>query len=487
MEARQKTQKGKFTQGYIFKVLLLAALVLLLLIPLGMIGGLVNERNRTAQAAEADIMEAWGSELVAAGPMIAVPGVRTEEVRVVAQGAERVEIARTPFTLVIMPERLDISADFSTEIRRRGIFSVPLFSGDLVFSGTFNPEHALSSLAHNEELLFDQAEFVIALSDQKGIRRIDRAYWSNGLAEAGREMFFHPGNRGLGIVRRAGAFGPPVPRGATGFMDGGIFAALSDFTGSEAAFDIAISMQGGRLARFLPAGRQTRVAVSSDWPTPSFQGSFLPGRSQITDDGFDAVWDISYLSRDIPLFWRDDEMRDYSAALFGVNFFRAVDTYSLNMRATRYAMLFLVIPFLALFLLELHTKKRIHPVQYLLSGIANVIFYLLLLSLSEQMLFHFAYLIAALAVLVLMTLYSRSLLASWSKSLYMALAILLSYVLLYAVLNAESFALLIGSVYAFALVALVMFLTRKVDWYGNESAEGFSNSEILKTARDSEE
>ena len=459
--------KPKFTQGYTFKVLLLTALILMMLIPLAMIRGLINERNITANIAESDIMEAWGSELIAAGPILVVPGARTEEVRTALPGgAERVETVRRPFSLVIMPQQLDIKADFQTEIRRRGIFSVPLFSGELVLSGTFNTAPALAAAAHNEELLLDQAELVIVLSSQQGIRRIERASWSNGLAAPAGELFFQPGNRNLGNIA---AHVPQVRRPAGRQAEGGIFAALPDLSGSAASFDISISMQGGRMVRLLPIGQQTHVTVVSDWASPSFQGSFLPLRSEISADGFNAVWDISYLSRDIPLFWRNEtpnSQRNYSGSLFGVNFFRAIDTYALNTRATRYALLFLVVPFLALFLLEIHTKKRIHPVQYLLSGIANVIFYLLLLSLSEQMQFHTAYLIAALAVATLLTLYSRSLLPSWGKTFYVALAVSLSYILLYAILNAESFALLIGSVYAFVLVALVMFLTRKMDWYG---------------------
>ena len=457
-----KTNK-KFTQGYIFKVLFLGALLLVLLIPLSMIRALINERNAMALVAEADIMEAWGSELVAVGPVLLVPGIRTTETRSVVQDVERVEIGRTSFSLVIVPQQLDIQADFSTEIRRRGIFSVPLFSGALAFSGTFNPAFALSSITPNEELFFDQAELVIALSNQKGIRRIDRAFWSSGGDENRREMFFHPGSRGLDIVW--------VPTGMRGSrpMAGGIFAPLPDFTNSESAFDIVISMQGGRMVRFLPIGQQTHVVADSDWVSPSFQGSFLPARSEITADGFDAVWDISYLSRDIPLFWRNEagvQQRNYTGSLFGVNFFRTIDTYSLNTRATRYALLFLVVPFLALFLLEVHTKKRIHLVQYLLSGIANIIFYLLLLSLSEQIYFHLAYIVAVIAVATLLTLYSRSLLPSWGKTFYFALAVLGSYILLYVILNAEFFALLIGSIFAFVLVALVMFLTRNMDWYG---------------------
>jgi inner membrane protein len=252
----------------------------------------------------------------------------------------------------------------------------------------------------------------------------------------------------------------------------GIYAVLPDIAGTESDFDIAIAIQGGQYVRFLPMGQDTHVAVSADWVSPSFQGSFLPGSSNITDSGFNAEWDISYLSRDIPLFWKTDgtdiDRSDYSNSLFGVNFFRAIDTYSLNTRAVKYAILFLLVPFLTLFLLEVFTKKRIHPVPYLLSGIANVIFYLLLLSLSEQMQFYLAYLVAAVAVIIMLSLYSRALLPSWNKSWYMGLVVSLSYILLYAVLNAESYALLIGSVGAFVVVAFVMFLTRRLDWYGSE-------------------
>jgi inner membrane protein len=447
METNNKTTFKKFSQGYTFKILMLVALVLLLLIPLAMIRGLIYERNRTADSAEADIMEAWGSQLMEAGPVIMVPGVRTEQVRTrTERDGEKIEEVKHPFTLIIMPQKLDIKADFTTETRRRGIFSVPLFSGALTLSGAFDPAGALASLSPNEQLSFAQAELVIVLASQKGIRKIEKALWND------RELFFQPGNRGLNIIRKGTS---------------GIYAAIPAFSGGKSAFDINIAIQGGQLVRFMPVGQDTHVEVATDWASPSFQGSFLPGGSTITDSGFDAVWDISYLSRDIPLFWKtENDYRDYSASMFGVNFFRAIDTYSLNTRAVKYAILFLIIPFLTLFLLEVFTKKRIHPVPYLLAGIANIIFYLLLLSLSEQMQFYLAYLLTALSVTVMMTLYSRSLLPSWNKSWYMGLVTTISYVLLYAVLNAESYALLIGSVGAFMVVGLVMYITRKLEWYG---------------------
>ena len=457
-----KKPMRKFSQGYTFKIILLVLLVLLLLIPLTMIRGLINERSRTADSAESGIMEAWGSELVAAGPVIAIPGIRTEEIRTrTERDGEKIDIVTEPFTLIISPQELVIKADFETEIRKRGIFSVPLFYGGLSLSGSFNPTQALASLLPNEKIAPEQAELIIVLSSQKGIRKIETAQW-NGIG-----LFFQPGSKGLYLARRIQSIGS---RYTNSFSGSGIYAALPGFADEETAFEISIAIQGGRLVRFLPMGQDTRATITADWASPSFQGSFLPGSSDVTDTGFNAVWDISYLSRDIPLYWKmgSGENSDFSDSLFGFNFFRAVDTYSLNTRAVKYAILFLIVPFLTLFLLEVFTKKRIHPVPYLLSGIANVIFYLLLLSLSEQMPFYLAYLAAALAVIVLLTLYSRSLLPSWNKSWYMGLVVTISYILLYAVLNAESYALLIGSVGAFTVVALVMFLTRKLNWYGAE-------------------
>jgi len=457
MNSENKAQLKKFSEGYTFKILFLVFLILMLLIPVKMVDGLIEERSKTASAAEDGIMEAWGSELIAAGPIIAIPGVRIEEVRSVSNGSEKINIVQKPFTLIITPQKLNIGTNFKTEIRKRGIFSVPLFYGDLAISGTFDPAQAFSSLLPNEKIALNKAELIIPLSNQKGIRKIDQAAWNYNGSEA--NLFFQPGNNlifsGLYYVDKVGS---------------GIHAVLPEFTDeAKANFNIVITIHGGRLVRFLPLGYDTHADITADWPSPSFQGSFLPGNSNIKDSGFDAVWDINYLSRDIPLYWKtDDVSRNYSKVLFGVDFFRAIDTYSLNTRAVKYAILFLIIPFMTLFLFEVFTKKRIHPVPYLLSGIANIIFYLLLLSLSEQIEFYLAYSIAALAIVVMLTLYSRALLPSWNKSWYMGVVIAVSYVLLYAVLTAESYALLVGSVWAFIVVALVMFLTRKLDWYGTE-------------------
>jgi inner membrane protein len=466
--AKAGARAKKVTRGYTFKVIMLAVLVLALLIPLDMIRELVRERSRTAQSAEKDIMEAWGAELSEGGPVVRIPGVRTVETSTKTEkDGETVSITEQPFTLVVTPETLVIKADFKTEVRKRGIFSVPLFYGELALSGVFDPLLAIASLAPNENLNMDGAELVVSLSSQKGIRKINKAVWNDT------DLFFQPGSRELALAGRTNRTtqpgNGPEPTSGAGSSEAGVHASIPGFTRSSSQFDINISIQGGKSLRVLPIGKDTHVALTSDWASPSFQGAFLPGASAISDAGFSAEWDVSYLSRNIPLFWRQSETPDnMTASAFGVDFYRQIDTYSLNTRAVKYAVIFLVIPFLTLFLLEIFIKTRIHPVPYLLSGIGNIIFYLLLLSLSEQIPFYAAYLIAAAAVIAMLTLYSRTLVTAWNRSFYMGFTVTVSYVLFYAVLNAESYALLIGSIGAFVIVALVMFLTRKLSWYGDE-------------------
>ena len=196
----------------------------------------------------------------------------------------------------------------------------------------------------------------------------------------------------------------------------------------------------------------------------------MPASYSLSESGFDAHWEISYLSRSIPLFWVTNERGDFDGRmtfareLFGVDFFKPLDHYALNERDVKYAILFLIIPFITLFFLEVFSRKSIHPAQYLLSGLANVIFYLLLLSISEHLSFSAAYLIAAAALTCMMTLYAYALLETWARSVYLGLVMVLLYLIMYLTLNAEDWALLIGSVTAFMICALVMFLTRKLDW-----------------------
>jgi len=433
-----------------FKIAMLVILILLLLIPITMIRSLVNERSYRANSAEASIMEAWGSQFVLYGPVIRIPVIEREEIITrTERDGDRVDIVLHNRALWLTPKDVSIQANFSAERKRRGIFSVALFSGDVSIRGEFTFERASGELKHNQTLYPEQAEIIIGLANQKGIRRVIKADWN------GSELFFKPGNRN---------FLTGVPG------DNGINAVSSFNIDGTNKFDIQFAVQGGKSIRALPIGETTQAHIKSDWSSPSFQGGFLPTAYTLSDNGFDAQWEISYLSRSIPLFWFTSERgesegrRNLQQELFGADFFKPLDHYALNERAVKYAILFLVIPFITLFFLEVFSRKSIHPAQYLLSGLANVIFYLLLLSISEHLSFSIAYLIAGTALTCMMTLYARSLLETWARSAYMGLVMALLYLILYLTLNAEDWALLIGSVVAFFICGVVMFLTRKLDW-----------------------
>jgi inner membrane protein len=209
--------------------------------------------------------------------------------------------------------------------------------------------------------------------------------------------------------------------------------------------------------------------MDSDWPAPSFFGTYLPTERNLREDGFDSRWEISYISRNLPDSVRGDGLVniDFSEWDFGVRIVEPVWIYLKNERSVKYSWFFLVIPFMTFFLFEILLKKRIHPVQYFLAGSADIVFYLLLLSLSEHLMnFNTAYWIAASAVTVLISVYSCGILKSWKKGVLMLPVLSVSYLFLFTVLQSEDYALLLGSVGLFIIVGFLMFLTRKVKWYG---------------------
>ena len=432
-----------------FKIGVLAVLILLFLIPLSMVQSIIYERRSRAQFAEAEIMESWGGEFLVLGPVLQIPGKTYTQVRSRNEsGVEITETRESDFSLRVVPEELNVEIDLGTETRRRGIFSVPLFSGTVNFSGQFDLDRVVRELRDNQEIFTEDAELLFTLASQRGIRGINSAEWNNGTIDF---LSGNPGTVSLHGGSRGGIYGP--------------VHAIQDGINN---FNISISVQGGRSIRMVPLGEETSVMLQADWPSPSFQGSYLPLSRNIDSDGFSAHWQISHLSRNIPPYWNDSQRIELGSEMFGVNFFEALDHYAMNIRAAKYGILFIIIPFLSLFIFEMILRRNIHIIQYILSGIGNVTFYLLLLSISEHISFPAAYVISALSVAVMMTLYSSSLLGSWRKAPVMTLIMVLCYAYLYFTLQSEDMALLIGSIGVFAITGVVMFVTRNIK--GEEKA-----------------
>jgi inner membrane protein len=437
---------GGFTRTGGFKIFLLAVLILLFLIPVAMIRDIIYERSGRAAAAEEDIMASWGAQFVVQGPVLRIPVKERTEIKTRNEkGEEKTEIRETDFFLWMVPKDLKVDVQLGTEVKKRGIFSVPLFAGTARFSGFFDPRQIAGELENHQEAFPEKAELVFSLAGQRGIRGVERARWN------GEGIGFLPGNLGFSFKS----------------YSGGIHGAAALTADRENPFDITLAIQGGKSLRMVPIGEESAFTVRADWPAPSFQGSYLPASHTINEEGFEARWEISHLSRNIPLVWTGNGSDfEIASADFAVNFFKALDHYAVNIRAVKYALLFIIIPFLSLFLFELFLCRDIHPVQYLLAGIGNVIFYLLLLSFSEHLPFPPAYWIAALAVTAMMGLYSRSLLGAGNKGPLMGLVMILCYTFLYFTLQSEDWALLIGSLGAFGITGTVMFFTRKFNWYG---------------------
>ncbi|MBI9107411.1 MAG: cell envelope integrity protein CreD [Spirochaetales bacterium] len=444
-----KNRISGITDSQGFKAGTLVGLTLIMLIPITMVVSLISERSYRAASVKEEISSSAGGILQFAGPVIKVPGKRSiEKIFINSEGRKSSEFYEEEFTLWFTPEDLEIEIDLDTENKFRGIFYSPVFTGEISLSGRFNLGSIDEELEDNEKLHPENAELIIPFSNQKGIRGINKAEWN------GTEVTLHPGNRGLNL------------------SSGGIYTEVPfSLAGNEAKpvtdFSFKIMIRGAGKVSILPLATSTSVDIRADWPAPSFGGFCLPDSHNITDERFSARWNCSSLSSGIPVKWNDQRVFDeYSlmSSYIETDFINVHDHYGQNERAAKYAILFILIPFITLFLFEHFFDRRIHIIQYILAGIANIIFYLLLLSLSEHISFNLSYLISSAAVTLMLCLYFYSVLRD-SRAAAIAPVMIFVYLFLFITLQSEDWALLIGASGVFVITGFIMFITRKIDFY----------------------
>lgn len=434
-----------------FKFFLIAFLILLLLVPLVLVFALVTEREGRARQVEGEVARTWGAAQQVSGPFLVVPyTVRLET----TQGDKRVEQIQER-RAVFLPEQLDIKAEAASKVLRRSIFDVAVYTARVSLSGRFLAPDMSEVAADAHSVRWADAVFALGLSDVSGLKE------AASLAVNGqRQVPFAP-SLGIptatqnGIHARLAGAGDQVLAGP-------------DAPTKPFEFKLDLVFGGSSMLDFAPVARETRLAMTSDWPHPSFSGAFLPIDRSISSGGFTASWRVPHLARSVPNAWSLatsglDRFRPYQ---FGVQLYKPVDFYSLVNRAAKYAVLFLALAFMAVFVLELVSAHRVHPVQYLFVGLAMIFFYVLLLSLAEQVGFALAYLIAAAASGGMLSLYVGKVLASRTRGLAMAAVFAVLYGLLYLILSLEDYALLAGALLGFAALTTVMFATLRVDWSG---------------------
>lgn len=422
------------------RLLLIGLLFLILQIPLSMIDGLVRERQQRRDAAVEEVMSKWGGRQQVLGPLLRIPYLR----RQTREG----KVEETLLYAYFLPEVLDVRGALHSQVRRRGIFEVPVYTADLKLEGRFRKPDFTPWGADPALIDWSGAELLLGLSDARAVHAEGGLRWGDSA------LAFKPST---GRVPEEAFAGVHAPLGRQ---------LAQPFAGDSQTFSIALQFNGAEQLQFAPVAEQTSVSLDADWPHPSFQGGWLPASSDIRSDGFAAQWSVSYLGRDYPQQWTSANLYNATMAhaLFGVDLATPVDAYRMAERVTKYAVLTLLFTFLTVWLVEVLSARRLHAIQYLLLGSALSLFGLLQLAFAEHLGFAVAFVIAAGAIVGMVTLYCWSALQRFGRALAVGATLGGLYAYLYTLLRAEDYALLGGALALFAALAVVMLLTRRVDW-----------------------
>ena len=421
-------------QSLLMKLLSIGFLVVILMIPTILIRELINERQGRQSEAIAEVSRSWGPEQTVIGPVLTIP---------YTEWAEFADGKRTTVKKLahFLPLELKVEGQVNHQTRKRGLYDVILYQSDLKLKGQFEQPDFQALHISPESVNWDEAMLSVGITGMPGIRQEIACNWN------GQSFRMGPGTASAALLASGVRCAVPV-----------------DPNGKSFSFDIPIGLKGHEGLHFGPVGKTTEVALNSDWPSPSFEGAFLPEPRTVNADGFKANWKVLDLNRNFPQQWKDEEFK-ITDSTFGVRLIQPVDNYLKNTRTAKYAILVIGLTFLIFFFFETLRRFHIHPFQYLLVGLAITVFYLLLLSLSEHIGFDYAYWCATAATIALICVYSASVFRIRQLVFQLAALLGLIYTFIYIVLQLEDYALLAGSLGVFTALASVMWYSRKIDWY----------------------
>jgi inner membrane protein len=436
-----------------FKIAGICVLIALLHIPLAMTHGVLRERQSFQTQATEEIAGLWGRQQIVTGPVLAVPYVYKAWVthaKVVGEKVVQVgDWELTPATAYFLPEMLAVNGKVEPEVRHRGIYDTVVYSTKLKLAGFFQPDFIAAGI-RAERIDWSRAQLLFGVSDVHGVRAVGPLRSADG-----REAVFESVTDAL----------LPLAAKVTGANQG-----------ERQEFNFDATVQGSGQLKIAPVGKNTTVALQSPWPAPSFTGAALPVARTVGADGFTAEWQSAHFSRGFAQSWTDrlakspEVLGRITTAGFGVNFLQPVDAYSVVERAQKYGVLFFVLVFTVCFLFEVTAALRIHPLQYALVGAALCLFFLGFLALAEFWPTAWAYGAAAGACTLLVTAYAWNFLKTGRRTLVIGGGLAATYGYLYFVLKSQDFALIAGTAALFAALALVMFCTRRINWYELELA-----------------
>ncbi len=413
----------------LIKGFLIGFLILIMMIPTVFLFQLVNERQARQQEVINEVSSKWGASQTITGPMIAIPYYSKTD--------------KAKKTAYYLPESLDVSGNMSPEVRHRSLYDVKLYRSDLTLSGKFNPVTAEELQILPEDMYWNEAHLIMGVGDAKGLEE------EVSISLNGKEQMMEAGTPDNSLF----AEGLNIP--------------LHDELKNKMDYTIHIKIKGSSDLRFVPLGKTTQVALNSTWKDPAFDGQYLPSKTpEITSKGFTAYWKVLQVSRSYPQTWKEGTY-DVSKSAFGVKLIQPTDGYAMTERCVKYAILFIALTFTVFFFMEIMQKRQVHPLQYILVGFALCIFYTLLLSISEYAGFNPAYLIASSATVTLIGSYVWSIFKKLKIALGFTIALSALYGYIFILIQLQDYALIFGSIGLFVILAVIMFYSGKIDWYGS--------------------
>jgi len=433
---KQPKQQAPHSNRLLIKGLITGGLILIMLIPTIFINNLITERETRQKEVVKEVSSKWATAQTVSGPYLAVPYIDT----IVNNEGKTISFKKQ---LILLANDLNATGKISPEERTRSIYKVLLYKSDLKLSGSFKSKWPVDINTANID--FANARICFGISDFKGIEEEINIHFNN------QKLTLSPGLP----TNDLDDLGLSVPVSFTAeAMKAGIL------------FDMQVKLKGSERLHFMPLGANSMFTINSTWPDPSFDGNVLPDDRHVTDKGFTAKWNFNPANLPFGTVLKQGSFNKNVA--FGVSMVQPADQYNKTMRSVKYAVLFIGLTFALFFIIEIMQRNPFHPVQYVLVGLALVIFYTLLLSISEYLLFDQAYLIAAAATVVLITLYAKSHFKSWKTAAVFASVLTSLYGFIFILIRLEDTALLVGSVGLFIVLALVMYVSRKINWYGGE-------------------